>query len=279
MAIFRSIWNRLAGQTPTTDITSIEVPAVAEPPTPTPVPPAKIEKDLVATLPPRYAALGQLLNSRQLIEVKLGEHANSHQTLIMKIEIKRGLLWLDDLYPNQHQLALGDSISIRHHRNAELLDFQTTIVAWGDNEDMPGFAVLLPNAVNYQPRRQHKRVDLSSTANLSIKVRAMGQDIQYGRVLDISSKGIRLSMAGNLLDHFKHGALLPLCELKLSDELHIRCNARVRALRLLKTPHRHTQMSIEFGDLSPLYMEQLEQFISHLIHYQQHTQQQQLRTA
>jgi c-di-GMP-binding flagellar brake protein YcgR len=88
-------------------------------------------------------------------------------------------------------------------------------------------------------------------------------------VLDISSGGLRASIPGNLLGQLRHGALLPLCELTLSDELTIRCSARVRGFRLLRAPHRHTQISIEFIDLPAERQQQLQQFINNVIYLYQ----------
>ncbi len=91
--------------------------------------------------------------------------------------------------------------------------------------------------------------------------------------------GLRASVPGNMLGQLRHGALLPLCEFTLSDELSIRCSARVRSFRLLRTPHRHTQVSIEFVDLPTERAQQLQQFINNLIYLQQTQELQTLRSA
>ncbi|RYZ79062.1 MAG: PilZ domain-containing protein, partial [Moraxellaceae bacterium] len=129
------------------------------------------------------------------------------------------------------------------------------------------------------PRRQSRRADVSNKPILGLKIRPIGQDVSYGSVMDISSGGLRASIPGNLLGQLRHGALLPLCELALSDELVIRCSARVRSFRLLRTPHRNTQISIEFVDLSPERTQKLQQFINNLIYLQQADDMLELRSA
>lgn len=228
-------------------------------------------------IPDQYRPLWQLLAQRQLIEVKVEGSTLSYQTIVLAIDIQRGLLWLDDLFPSQHVLEVGDSITLRHHRNGEQLSFSAPILAWGSSYGAAGFAIMLPEQLCYAPRRQFNRAQVNS--NLSVKIRPIGQDISYGSVLDISSGGLRVSIPGNLLGQLRHGALVPLCELSLSDELNIRCAARVRSFRLLRSPHRNTQISLEFVDLPQERAQQLQQFINNLIYLQQTDRDLELRSA
>ena len=230
-------------------------------------------------IPPQYLPLAELQKQRQLLEVRITGASRVYQSMILAIDAERGLLWLDDLFPQQLLLDTGDEITLRHHRNGEQLSFSSPILAWGSNYGANGLAIILPDHLLYTPRRQFRRADMGDKPSLSLKLRAIGQDISYGSVLDISSGGLRASVPGNMLGQLRHGALLPLCEFTLSDELTIRCSARVRSFRLLRTPHRHTQVSIEFIDLPVERAQQLQQFINNFIYLQQPQEQQTLRSA
>ena len=278
MAILRSVWQRLSGKplAPKALAAKPELPKTAALTLASVSSIAKASKD---TIPDQYLPLWQLLNHRQFIEVKVADSSLTYQTLILAIDIQRGLLWLDDLFPNQHVLELGDQITLRHHRNGEQLSFSSPVLAWGSHYGANGLAIMLPEQLLYTPRRQFRRADMSDKPSLSLKLRAIGQDITYGSVLDISSGGLRASVLGNMLDKLRHGALLPLCELTLSDELTIRCSARVRSFRLLRAPHRHTQVSIEFIDLPAERAQQLQQFINNLIYLQHPAEIPTLRSA
>jgi c-di-GMP-binding flagellar brake protein YcgR len=273
MTILRSVWQKLSGKhaaaKPALPRTAALALASVSPIT-------KASKDKI---PDQYLPLWQLLNQRQLIEVKVDGSSLTYQTLILAIDVQRGLLWLDDLFPNQHVLEIGDQISLRHHRNGEQLSFSSPVLAWGSNYGANGLAIMLPESISYTPRRQFRRADMSDKPSLSLKLRAIGQDMTYGSVLDISSGGLRASVLGNMLGQLRHGALLPLCELTLSDELTIRCSARVRSFRLLRAPHRHTQVSIEFVDLPTERAQQLQQFINNLIYLQHPAEIPKLRSA
>lgn len=284
MAILRSVWQKLAGKPSAPKVASnmpfasetLEVPKSAALTLASVSTLPKANKEII---PDQYLPLWQLLNQRQIIEVKVEGSSLAYQTLVLAIDIQRGLLWLDDLFPSQHVLEVGDRITLRHHRNGEQLCFSSPILAWGSNYGANGLAIMLPEQLCYSPRRQARRADTSSKPNLGLKVRAVGHDVSYGSVLDISSGGLRASIPGNILGQLRHGALLPLCELTLSDELTIRCSARVRSFRLLRAPHRHTQISVEFVDLAPERAQQLEQFINNLIYLQQADDMLELRTA
>jgi len=284
MAILRSVWQKLAGKSAVAKVSPNLTAAQEKPSSPQAVAlmlasvsrMPKVAKDVI---PDQYLPLWQLLNQRQIIEVKVEGSSLAYQTLVLAIDIQRGLLWLDDLFPSQHVLEIGDRITLRHHRNGEELSFSSAILAWGSDYGANGLAIMLPEQLCYLPRRQFRRADMSDLPSLGLKIRPIGQDVSYGSVLDISSGGLRASIPGHLLGQLRHGALLPLCELTLSDELTIRCSARVRSFRLLRTPHRHTQISLEFVDLAQERVQQLQQFINNLIYLQQADDMLELRSA
>ena len=278
MAILRSMWQKLSGQGEVNAGIMSSAILAKQTLAPKLASVAAIGKAKDAS-PELYEPLYQLLSQRQILEVKIEGSTLSYQTLVLAIDIQRGLLWLDDLFPKQHLLEIGDRITLRHHRNGEQLTFSSPVLAWGGNYGANGLAILLPEHAAYTPRRQHRRADMSDRSSLSLKLRAVGHEPIYASVLDLSCGGLRASVPGNLLAQLSHGALLPLCELVLSDELTLRCSARVRGFRLLRTPHRHTQISIEFVDLPCERQQQLQQFINNILYLQAAELAPQRRTA
>lgn len=219
--------------------------------------------------PNQYLPLRHLQAQRQIIEVKIDGSSQSYQTLILAIDIERGLLWLDDLFPNQRSLKVGDTITLRHHRNSEQLCFSSEIVAKGDSFGANGLAILLPELLSYQPRRQHQRYDVSHNPYLTVKIRPVGYEPSYGNLQDLSLGGLGMRVAGNLIGQLRHGALLPVCEMSLSDDLIIRSSARIRAFCITRSPHRSTLISAEFVDLSAEHQHKLQQFLYKAAHSQQ----------
>ncbi len=200
-------------------------------------------------VPDEYQALWDLKDQRQLLEVKITGSSRSYQSMIMAIDVERGLLWLDDLFPQQFILDAGDELCVRHHRNTEELVIRAPIVALGSSYGTSGIAIELPNFAYYQPRRRYPRYTIGHQSPLSVKIRPIGQEPSFGTLQDISVGGMRIMVAGNLLPYLRHGATMPLCEVNLSDELQVRCKARICAFRMGRSPYRHTQISLEFIDL------------------------------
>lgn len=222
-----------------------------------------------------HELLHQLKTQRQFLEVVPQGSQRSYQTMIMAIDTRRGLLWLDDLFPPQRLLEIGDQITLRHHRDGELLTITAPIIAWGSDFGASGMAVLLPDETSYQPRRAHLRYMLGEHMSVTGKIRTFGQEPVYGTIEDISTGGLCILVAGNMLNQIHHGAILPLCEINLSRELQIRCRARVRAFRICRSPYRGTRISLEFVDLPLARQQQLRQFIqrvSALTQLDQHNQ-------
>lgn len=211
-----------------------------------------------------HGRLWQLQASRQLLEVVPRGHKQSYQSMIIAIDEARGLLWLDELFPEQKFLQVGDEICVRHQRNGELLTFTTSVIAWGSSFGASGIAVILPEFADYQPRRATPRCDLSQHTTISAKIRLLGQEACYGTVKDISYEGLCVQVPGNLLGQLHRGGVIPLCEVHLNKELHIHCRAQVRSFRLCREPYRATQISLEFVDLQPKRRVQLQQFIHRL---------------
>ncbi len=214
-----------------------------------------------SNVPDQYLPLWDLQKQRQLLEVKITGASRVYQSMILALDVERGLLWLDDLFPQQHILDAGDEITLRHHRNGEQLVIRAHIVAMGSTYDASGFAITLPEFVYYIPRRSSPRYIIGHQSPLSVKIRTLGQEPSYGTLQDISTGGLRLIVAGNLLPYLRHGALLPMCEVDISDELQIRCRARICAFRIGRSPYRHTQISVEFIDMEEKTRAALARFL------------------
>ncbi|ACE85255.1 flagellar brake protein [Cellvibrio japonicus] len=213
------------------------------------LPEADTNLSLASHIPDQYLVLWQLYKQRQLLEIRLGSASRTYQSMILALDIERGLMWLDDLFPQQLILDTGDEITIRHHRQSEQLLIRTHITALGSTYGASGLAVPLPEQAHYTARRASARFHVASETPILVRIRTLGQDPCCGTLQDISSGGIKLHVAGNLLPHLRHGVQLPLCEFRLNDELQIHCRARVCAFRLMRAPYRCTQISLEFLDL------------------------------
>ena len=203
---------------------------------------------LASHIPEQYLAIWQLHKKRQLLEVKIQGSSRAYQSMILALDIERGLIWLDDLFPQQLLLETGDEVCIRHHRQGEQLIIRGPVIALGADYGASGFALVLPEHSGYLPRRASQRYSIQGEAPTLIKLRSLGQEPCVGSLQDISAGGLKVNVPGNLLGQLSHGATLPLLEFKLGD-LHIRCRAKVCALRICRALQRCTQLSLAFADM------------------------------
>lgn len=225
------------------------------------IPTTESTLSLASKIPDQYLSLWQLYKQHQLLEVKIGTANRVYQSMIIALDIERGLLWLDDLFPQQLVIDVGDELVIRHHRQGEQLLIRAPILALGSSYGAAGIAILLPDNACYSPRRNNPRFSVVGESPTMVKIRTLGQDSCVGTLQDISAGGLRINIAGNLLPHLSHGVQLPLCEFNLNSDLHIRCRAKVCAFRITRTPYRCTQISMEFLDLPEHKRQAIAQFL------------------
>lgn len=195
------------------------------------------------------ALLTHLCQTRQLLEVKLEGETLSYQSMIVAVDAARGLLWLDELTPGAPRLNDAHWLIISHQRQGEVLTLRLPLVA-GPSQGRSAIATVLPEHADYRPRRAWSRFGLPG-AQMKAKVRAVGNEPQFGKILNLSAGGMRLALTGNQLGYMRRDALLPLCQFQLSGGLRINCQARVKSARIARTPFRHTQVSLEFTDILP----------------------------
>lgn len=212
-----------------------------------------------------YTPLLYLQQQRQQLEVWVEGERLSYQSIILAVDSKRGLLWIDELFPSLHTLPVGTGITLRHHRHGEVLTIESPLVARGQDYQVPGMALLLPESLAYLPRRQHPRFDLRD-ARIGVTLRAMGENARQGTLINLSLGGMRLALPGNHLSHLRRDMVLPLCEFTLPNQVKIRCQGVVKAAKLEREPYRHTQVSLAFADMMSdrerlgCYLEYLQQY-------------------
>lgn len=197
---------------------------------------------------PDYSPLLHLQQQRQHLEVSVEGERQSYQSVILAVDRRRGLLWIDELFPALPALPAGTGLTLRHHRGGEVLTLRSPLVARGLDYGVHALALLLPDELLYLPRRQHPRFDLRP-ARLGVTIRPMGETPRQGTLINLSLGGMRLALPGNQLHGLRRDLLLPHCEFTLPNRTRIRCQAVVKAARLERQPYRHTQVSLAFADM------------------------------
>ena len=214
-----------------------------------------------------YSPLFALLRKRQLLEIINDQTAERYQSIILDINVAAGLFMLDDLFPaNPAQpVRVGDTLTLRHHYRGQVLSFSSPIIDIEHTQTAPLYTLKLPKEVGYRQRRRWPRVVLSQQPPLAVRIKSPLRTPWFATAQNLSAGGMRLNVAGNLLDQLSYDQVLPLLEFQFNQDFRIRCRARVKGFRFSRRPHRHTQISVEFVDMPAHQGLQLEAFVNALI--------------
>ncbi|MBU2887269.1 flagellar brake protein [Gilvimarinus agarilyticus] len=210
-----------------------------------------------------HELLLSLCRSRQLLEVLIDNRGTSFQSMILAVDTERGMLWLDQLTPSTLALMEGQSLTLRHQRHSEVLTLRLPVIS-DQSQSRNAIAVLLPSKVEYRPRRSWLRYE-PGYDSLKATIRTIGNAPTEANIVNISGGGMRLRLKGNQLHSYRRDAHLPLCQVRLSHQIQVNCQAKVKSVRLVREPFRHTQVSLEFTDMTPSARIQLNNQLSNLL--------------
>lgn len=211
-----------------------------------------------------YRQLMQLQDNRQLVEVYIPELKRSFQSMIIGIDFVEPSLSLDEFSPGltNPTSLVEQSITIRHQKHWEKLEMHSTIADWSAENHC--YRVELPEFVGYQPRRLYPRMILAKNNMLKAQINPLYGAPWYAIVKDISKGGMRITVSGNLRDHLNKDTIFPKCQVVLDDDVTIFCRGIVRSYSYISKPYRHTEISIEFQNMSSSNRTDLTRFIDYI---------------
>lgn len=211
-----------------------------------------------------YHHLMKLQDDRQLIEVRINGHKNSFQSMIVAIDFMESSFSLDEFSPalRDPELLVNQDITIIHYKNWEKLEISTYVTEWSEQEHC--YHLALPEFVDYQPRRHYPRLLLSNNQSLKSHINPLYGAPWYAMVQDISQGGMRINVSGDLRPHLHRDKVLPKCQVMLDDTLDVLSRGVVRAFSYHSKPYRHTEISIEFSNMSPSHQDNLKRFIDYV---------------
>ncbi|WP_049721841.1 flagellar brake protein [Gilvimarinus polysaccharolyticus] len=193
--------------------------------------------------------LAQWQQARRILNVESNQWPNLGQSLILAIDAKRELLWLDDVFPAQDSLAEGQSLRVSLRQGFERCYFTSTVIAIVHKTQGRMIALYIPAEIHRAPRRIQPRFILPGPT-LNAKIRAAGLHPESCQVINISAGGMRVALNGNLLKHYRPGSVLPYCHFALSPDIIITCSGIIKAATLDKSIGRKTKVSLSFADIT-----------------------------
>lgn len=211
-----------------------------------------------------YHHLMQLQDDRQLVEVYLSGHKNSFQSMIIGIDFVDANISLDEFSPfvEHPESLINQEVTIRHYKNWEKLEIHTSITGWSKQEHC--FQLALPEFIEYQPRRNYPRLLLANNHPLKSHINPLYGAPWYAIVKDISQGGMRINVSGDLRPHLHKDKVLPKCQIMLDDNISVQARGLVRAFSYSNKPYRHTEISIEFTNMTEAHKTDLKRFIDYV---------------
>jgi c-di-GMP-binding flagellar brake protein YcgR len=205
--------------------------------------------------------LNNWLQTRRVLSVENGFWQG--QSLMLAIDAKRDLIWIDEIFPAQNTLNEGQPLQVSLRQGFERCYFTSTVIAIVDKPQGRMIALQLPSEIHRAPRRTHRRFTLPGP-RFTAKVRAPGLHAESCQVINISAGGMRISLNGNLLKHYRPGVSLPFCRFVLGPDIFITCRATIKAAMLDKTAGRKTQVSLAFADIPLTQRQQIDAYLHRL---------------
>ncbi len=211
-----------------------------------------------------YHHLMRLQDNRQLLEVFVSGHKNSFQSMIIGIDFIEGIFRIDEFSPflSHPESLVNQTITIRHYHNWQKLEISATVTQWSSEDHC--YSLLLPEFLDYQPRRHYPRLILDRQNVLKTHINPPYGSPWYATVKDISQGGMRINLPGDIRPHLHKDKALPKCQIKLGDNVYIQSRGVIRAFSYFSKPSRHTEISIEFCNMSHIDQTHLKQFLDYI---------------
>lgn len=212
---------------------------------------------------PEPACLKQLqplVEGRQLLSIR--HRGRDYQSLILALDPKRRLVWLDEPFPRLLELEPGDPLTVRHHHQGQLLEFTAPLLGWSGPNRTGSLSLPMPTDLYQGPRRRDPRLDVFGWYPISARLAVPGLSPLSGEIHNLSAGGLRLALSGDWRAFLRHGDVLPLCQFAVEPGLFVRCRVRVCAFNLCHRPWRQTRLSLAFVDLPQADRTALARFVA-----------------
>ncbi|MGS2716775.1 flagellar brake protein [Eionea flava] len=212
----------------------------------------------------KYQYLSNLQDQRQLLEVFIKGKKDSFQSMIIGIDFFSGTFSLDEFSPSlfSSESLVDSTVIIRHQSQWQQLEIEASVSEWSAENGC--YRLPLPVVTEYQPRRQHTRLQLNHNKLLKSEVNPLYGAPWYATVKDISEGGMRIAIPGDLRPHLQKGTVLPKCQILLDDGIPIHCRGIVRAFSYVPKPYRHTEISVAYHNMSHTHLDNLRRFIQYI---------------
>jgi c-di-GMP-binding flagellar brake protein YcgR len=198
--------------------------------------------------------------SRAIIDVSVPGLKQGYQSVILGVDIARGSLLIDELFPAGFIGMAGQALTIAVRRmDGSRATFSTQIVERLRSGGVDNYRVVLPASVDYRQRREVFRLELAASGSTRSEFCTENRQFCAAQLLDVSATGVRLGLQNAI--EIAEGDVLTGLDFEF-EGLHFQCQADVRHVRSERSGA--TAIGVAFRNLPRVQQRQLERSIMQL---------------
>jgi c-di-GMP-binding flagellar brake protein YcgR len=137
--------------------------------------------------------LEKLLKQRDLLTIKLSNQPSPFSSAIIEVDRDNDCFILDELKPEKGDelLRQDPTLHIEGHLDGVSINFDSTVIEFGSDNNIPFYKLPIPGEIDYHQRRQAVRVRLSAANPLPISFKDPNGRSFDAEIEDLSVGGLR----------------------------------------------------------------------------------------
>lgn len=209
--------------------------------------------------------LCRILKHHTLVSVKLPDSDDEYCSALLDVLVADGYWLLDELPASAaHRKVKPDLVlSIRGRLNGVGFRFESPVEATGESEGIAFYKMQMPRLIRYRQRRSEYRAPVSAGQSIRVALQTADGEVLEGELRDISRDGFRVVLRVSGRTELTRGDLLPTCQIAISRNEEISCEAEVRYVRHQKSK-RSCAVGARFLGLEPRQRRMIRQFVAQL---------------
>ncbi len=207
--------------------------------------------------------LSKLQREHSFVDVRFPARADVRfHSMILDVDPENNLVTLDELYPRNQarRVEIGDVVEITSRTRGIKLGFLSQVEKVRLSEGEISYDIQLPENVRQKQKRNNFRVNIPQDAGIKLYLHTETE--LMCSVLNISTKGIGLVIAGNLSQELEKQTQLHDCLLELPEQPAITCSINIRSVEFKSRPTSRTIVGALLENINTSNQKKLDQYVA-----------------
>lgn len=209
--------------------------------------------------------LRRILKHHTLVSVKLPDSNGEFCSALLDVLANDGCWLLDELpvSATQDQVKPGHVLRIRGRLDGVEFRFKSRVEATGQSDGAGFYKMRIPETLRYDQRRSNYRAPVGAGQSIPITLSTSKGEELEGELRDVSDGGFRAVIKVSGETNLTRGDRLPNCQITISGEETIHCEAEVRYTRQQR-PARSWTVGAQFLGLEPVQRRRIRELVAEL---------------